>query len=154
MAADGVTIDLGHSIYAVTSAVWDTIAMRDQHCRFDDHCNAPINRGDAHHVTHYPDGPKNQVNLALLCGKHHRRLHKRAWHAALDANAGFRVTDPKNHTWTTHAQGPSPAQHIRAKRERRNAATAEAQRQRARTNARAYGSTSLPDTPPLFTDTR
>jgi hypothetical protein len=154
MVADGVIIDLGHSVYSVSPAVWDTIALRDQHCRFDDHCNAPISRCDAHHVTRYPEGPTNQFNLALLCGKHHRRLHKPGWHAELDSDAGFHVTDPKGHTWTTHAQGPSPQQQIKAKRERRNAARAEAQRQRARNNARAHGPTSSPDTPPLFTDTR
>jgi hypothetical protein len=154
MVADGVTIDLGHSIYSVSPAVWDTIAIRDQHCRFDDHCNAPISRCDAHHVTRYPEGPTNQFNMALLCGKHHRRLHKPGWHAELDAHAGFHVTDPKGHTWVTHAQGPSPQQQIKAKRERHNAAKAEAQRQRARNNARAHGPTSPHDTPPLLTDTR
>jgi hypothetical protein len=154
MVAEGVTIDLGHSVYSVSPAVWDTIAIRDQHCRFDDHCNAPISRCDAHHVTRYPDGPTNQFNLALLCGKHHHRLHKPGWHAELDSDAGFHVTDPTGHTWTTHAQGPSPAQQLKAKRDRRNAARAEAQRQRARDNARAHGPASPHDTPPLFTDTR
>jgi hypothetical protein len=154
MVAEGVTIDLGHSIYSVTPAVWDTIAIRDQHCRFDEHCNAPISRCDAHHVTRYPEGPTNQFNMALLCGKHHRRLHKPGWHAELDAEAGFHVTDPTGHSWVTYAQGPSPQQQIKAKRERRNTARAEAQRQRARNNARAHGPASSPDTPPLFTDTR
>jgi hypothetical protein len=154
MVAEGVTIDLGHSVYSVSPAVWDTIAIRDQHCRFDDHCNAPISRCDAHHVTRYPEGPTNQFNMALLCGKHHHRLHKPGWHAELDAEAGFHVTDPTGHSWVTYAQGPSPAQQIKANRERRNAARAEAQRQRARNNARAHGPASSPDTPPLFTDTR
>jgi hypothetical protein len=153
MVAGSEIIDLGVKTYAATPPVWTTVAIRDQHCRFDSYCNAPLNRCDAHHVRRYPDGATNQFNLVLLCGKHHQRLHKPGWHAELDDDAAFHVTDPKGRTWTTHADGPSPAQQAKAKQVRRNAARAEAQRQKAR-NPRAHGPTSPPDTPPLFTDTR
>jgi hypothetical protein len=159
MVAESEVIDLGVKTYATTLPVWNTVAIRDQHCRFDPYCNAPLNRCDAHHVRTYPNGATNQFNLVLLCGKHHQRLHKSGWHAEIDDDAAFHVTDPTGRSWTTYADGPSPAQQSKATKARRDDARAETRRQRARAKARAHVPASPPDTPPsdeptLFTDTR
>jgi hypothetical protein len=145
--AGSVTIDLGHDEYTVTKHVWDTIAIRDQRCRFDDRCTAKVNRCDAHHVVAYPAGPTDQGNLVLLCEKHHRRLHKPGWHGVLTETGAFQVTDPKGHAWITHPTGPTPHEQAQARKERNNAARAE------RARARARADTADPGAPPLFSDT-
>ena len=56
LTAGSVTIDLGHEVRQVSTHIWDTIAIRDQQCRFDGHCSAKATRCDAHHVVVFPPG--------------------------------------------------------------------------------------------------
>jgi hypothetical protein len=150
LAAGTVTIDLGHEVRSVSTHIWDTIAIRDQKCRFDHHCTAKPTRCDAHHVIAFPAGPTEQTNLILLCDKHHRRLHRPGWHGSLDDDGAFHVTDPRGHTWTTHPKGPSLAEQARAKQERKAKARAERQRAKAREAASPDDrGTSDPNAPPL-----
>jgi hypothetical protein len=132
LAAGTVTIDLGHRVYVVSDHIWDTIAIRDQKCRFDNHCTAKPTRCDAHHVVAFPAGPTVQVNLVLLCEKHHWRLHRPGWHGRLDDDSVFHVTDPRGHSWITHPNGPSLAAQARAKQERKAQARAEQQQAKTR----------------------
>jgi hypothetical protein len=41
-------------------------------------------------------GPTAIGNLALLCSRHHHRLHQPGWRATLDRDATLHITDDRN----------------------------------------------------------
>ena len=61
------------------------LAARDGGCCFPG-CGAPVAWTDAHHLTHWPDGPTELRNLVLLCRHHHRVAHRQGWTVTLDGD--------------------------------------------------------------------
>ena len=50
-------------------------------------CTRPSEWCIAHHITHWADGSRTDLNnLVLLCGHHHRVIHHGGWHVALAAD--------------------------------------------------------------------
>jgi len=47
--------------------------------------------------------------LVLLCGYHHRLIHREPWQIHLHANADVTVTGPDGQTMTSHPHPLAPA---------------------------------------------
>jgi hypothetical protein len=72
---DGVPVDVGRSRRIVSGRLRRALQVRDRHCRFPG-CGVPASRTHGHHVRHWADGGRTDLdNLLSLCGFHHRRLH-------------------------------------------------------------------------------
>jgi hypothetical protein len=83
MDSRGSILDYGMATRDVPVNLFNAVAVRDRHCRFPG-CDRPADWCDAHHVVHYANrGPTAITNLALLCRRHHRRLHRPDWDAQL-----------------------------------------------------------------------
>jgi hypothetical protein len=55
------------------------LVVRDRGCRFPS-CDRPPDWTDAHHIRHWADGGKTEMeNLILLCRRHHRMVHEEGW---------------------------------------------------------------------------
>jgi hypothetical protein len=55
------------------------LVVRDRGCRFTG-CDRPPDWTDAHHIQHWADGGKTEMdNLLLLCRRHHRMVHEEGW---------------------------------------------------------------------------
>jgi hypothetical protein len=91
MGPDGVPLDLGRDHRVVTPGLRKAVERRDRGCVFTG-CGAPTWWCDVHHLIHWLfGGETNLGNSALLCERHHTKVHH-----------GFRVErDPGGrwHTW-------------------------------------------------------
>ncbi len=68
-------LDVGRATRTVTTAQWNALVARDQHCTHPG-CTRPPAYCDAHHIIHWTHGgPTNLANLRLLCWEHHRKQH-------------------------------------------------------------------------------
>ncbi|MGY1712943.1 DUF222 domain-containing protein [Geodermatophilus sp. SYSU D01106] len=91
LGPDGVPLDLGREQRLADRHVRRAAEVRDGGCVFAG-CGAPTWWCDVHHLVHWLDGgPTSLQNSALLCERHHTKVH-----------AGFRVQrqpDGRWHTW-------------------------------------------------------
>ncbi len=77
--ADGLPLDVGRDHYVVPRHIRRALHQRDHGCAFPG-CTVPPQWTDAHHVVHWADhGVTALHNLVLLCGHHHRMLHRSEW---------------------------------------------------------------------------
>jgi len=77
IGADGELLDLGRSQRLVTPGLRRAVELRDETCVFAG-CGAPAWWCDVHHVVHWLfGGETNLENSALLCERHHTRVHHR-----------------------------------------------------------------------------
>lgn len=75
----GLPLDVGRASYVVPRHLRRALHQRDRGCAFPG-CAVPAQWTDAHHVVHWADGgPTALHNLVLLCGHHHRTLHRSEW---------------------------------------------------------------------------
>ncbi|MGX5657066.1 DUF222 domain-containing protein, partial [Geodermatophilus nigrescens] len=103
LGPDGVPLDLGREHRLADRHVRRAAEVRDGGCVFAG-CGAPTWWCDVHHVVHWLDGgPTSLANSALLCERHHTKVHH-----------GFRVQrlpDGRWHTWRpdgTEITTPAP----------------------------------------------
>jgi hypothetical protein len=101
-APDGSILDAGRSTRTFTAAQTRAIVARDHGCIWPG-CDAPAAWCDAHHIVHWAHGGHTAVtNGALLCGRHHDRVHVHGY-AIITTNSGpYQVhllphTDPNWH---------------------------------------------------------
>jgi hypothetical protein len=105
MAGKSTVLDYGTSTRTISPALRAALVIRDQHCRFPG-CDRPARWCDGHHLQWVSEqGPTRLINLALLCRRHHRLLHKAGWQADLDTDGTLHVTDPGGLTRTTRPPG-------------------------------------------------
>ena len=80
LGTDTQTLDHGRTVRLFTRAQRRAIWRRDKTCTYPG-CGAPGAWTRVHHVHHWADGgPTNLDNAALLCQRHHTRVHdKRLW---------------------------------------------------------------------------
>ena len=97
MAGDKV-LDMGRETRTATAAQRRAIITRDRHCRAPGCCTKP-KHCDVHHIDHWINGGRTDVDrMVLLCGTHHRQFHRPGYRMELDEQATFTVHSP--HGWT------------------------------------------------------
>jgi len=79
----------------IPAATRRALVERDRHCAFPG-CDRRPDWTDAHHLVHWADGGKtNMNNLALLCRPHHHRMvHEGRWRLQRDQDGGFVAIPP------------------------------------------------------------
>jgi hypothetical protein len=94
-------LDLGHQRRLFSRAQRTALTVRDRGCVFPG-CDRPPGWTEAHHVQHWADGgPTDLNNAALLCGRHHRLVHRtendgdQAWEIRVAADGRPEITPPK-----------------------------------------------------------
>ncbi|MGH3744584.1 MAG: DUF222 domain-containing protein, partial [Mycobacteriales bacterium] len=86
-------VDQGRTHRLVTPALRGRLAVRDRHCRFPG-CDITPGRCRAHHIRHWADGGRTDLqNLILLCPRHHAAAHG-GWQLTLEPDATVTWTSP------------------------------------------------------------
>ncbi len=87
---EGQPLDLGQTTRLFPPHLRRALEVRDRHCVFAG-CDAPSHWCDAHHVIHWIDGGRTDLdNGALLCERHHTKVHH-----------GFRISRQPDGRWRT-----------------------------------------------------
>jgi hypothetical protein len=87
---DGVPLDVGREQRLVSGALRRAVELRDGGCVFTG-CDAPSHWSDVHHLVHWIDGGDTSLdNSALLCERHHTKVHH-----------GYRVERQPSGRWRT-----------------------------------------------------
>ncbi|MGH9246634.1 MAG: DUF222 domain-containing protein [Acidimicrobiales bacterium] len=108
MAGRSSILDYGTATRTIPAPLWNALVIRDRHCRFPG-CDRPAEWCDGHHVIWFSRGGDTALsNLALVCSRHHHRLHTPGWHAKLTPDATLEVTDPHGQVRTSHPPGTLP----------------------------------------------
>jgi hypothetical protein len=88
---DSAPIDVGRTKRVVPPHIRKAVEVRDRHCVFTG-CQAPTWWCDVHHVLHWIDGGETNLdNSALLCERHHTKIHH-----------GFRIERDTGGRWHTY----------------------------------------------------
>jgi hypothetical protein len=91
MGPDGQLLDYGRTKRIVPPPLRRAVELRDRHCVFAG-CQAPTHWCDVHHRVHWiNDGETKPENSALLCERHHTKVHH-----------GFRVERQPDGRWRTY----------------------------------------------------
>ena len=92
MGPDGQPLDHGRTKRIVPPPLRRAVELRDRHCVFAG-CQAPTHWCDVHHVLEWltEDGETSLENSALLCERHHTKVHH-----------GFRVERQPDNRWRTY----------------------------------------------------
>ncbi|HEY9556505.1 MAG TPA: DUF222 domain-containing protein [Acidimicrobiales bacterium] len=99
-------LDYGRSTRTIPAAVYTSLVLRDQHCRYPG-CDRKPEWCDGHHIWHWENGgPTKLSNLVLLCSKHHHLIHRRGWHITMDDTGVLEVTAPDGTTRRSHPPQP------------------------------------------------
>ncbi len=87
IGADGEILDVGREKRTATPAQRTALTERDGCCIFPG-CDRPPRWCDAHHIHEWDHhGPTDLYNLALLCRRHHRLMHRKTgWTIRTDPN--------------------------------------------------------------------
>ncbi|MFF5173161.1 DUF222 domain-containing protein [Micromonospora sp. NPDC000089] len=88
----GQVLDVGRQRRLIAGPLRRALVLRDGGCAFPG-CDRPPRWCDAHHIRHWADGgPTSLDNAVLLCGHHHRHLHRGDWSVRLggDGHPEFR----------------------------------------------------------------
>ncbi|MGY1916300.1 DUF222 domain-containing protein [Blastococcus sp. SYSU DS0973] len=88
---DGEILDYGRGKRVAPPALRRAVEYRDRGCVFTG-CDAPASWCDVHHLIHWiDDGPTSLENAALLCERHHTKVHH-----------GFAVVRDARGRWHTY----------------------------------------------------
>jgi hypothetical protein len=91
LGPDGLPMDVGRTARVVPPHLRKAVEHRDRHCVFAG-CHAPTHWCDVHHLLEWiNDGQTSLENSALLCERHHTKVHH-----------GFRVERPSDGRWRTY----------------------------------------------------
>jgi hypothetical protein len=81
----GLPLHVGRTRREFTPAQRRALAARDRGCTFPG-CHRRASRCAAHHLIHWADGGRTDLdNGALLCLYHHQLVHREGWEGRLDA---------------------------------------------------------------------
>jgi hypothetical protein len=79
----GQPLDVGRTKRLVVGALRRALNLRDGGCAFPG-CDRPSRWAQGHHIVHWADGgPTSLDNSVLLCGHHHRLIHRGEWQVRL-----------------------------------------------------------------------
>ncbi|HTR71453.1 MAG TPA: DUF222 domain-containing protein [Mycobacteriales bacterium] len=105
---DGGVLDAGRSARTFNAAQTRAIVARDRGCIWDS-CDAPASWCEAHHCIHWAHGGESNVdNGALLCARHHDRVHVDGHRIIKTTHGPYRIdrnprSDPN---WHGHPHPP------------------------------------------------
>ena len=86
---NGIPIDVGRSRRTISNRQRLALQTRDSTCRFPG-CGVPGSRTEGHHLQHWADGGKTDLdNLLSLCRFHHHRLHDGAFDITVTTSGGL-----------------------------------------------------------------
>jgi hypothetical protein len=102
----GTPLDAGRTTRLATTTQRRALAVRDGGCVFPG-CTATPDHCEAHHVIHFRNGGKTNLNnLALLCHHHHAVTHRNSWHMeSVDPGGLFKWTTPTGKTVFSQRHG-------------------------------------------------
>ena len=81
-------LELGRSHRLVPGWLRKALHARDRGCRFPG-CDAPTEWTDGHHLAHWSQGGRTDIdNLLSLCRHHHVLVHEAGWSIMLDGSTG------------------------------------------------------------------
>jgi hypothetical protein len=76
---DSVVIDVGRAKRTISGPTRRALNARDGHCVWPG-CERPASWSDGHHLVHWIHGGTSDLeNLALLCQRHHWKVHEGNW---------------------------------------------------------------------------
>lgn len=79
LGGDGVPLDVGRANRLIERELREALVARDRGCAFPG-CARPPSWCEGHHIVHWVDGGATSLaNAVLLCGYHHRLVHRRQW---------------------------------------------------------------------------
>jgi hypothetical protein len=80
MDGDSKPLDVAVPAYVVPAHIRRGLVLRDRGCAFPG-CERPASATDSHHIRSWivHNGPTQLDNLVLLCGTHHRLIHRSEW---------------------------------------------------------------------------
>lgn len=90
---DGQPLAVGRKTRSIPPALRRALRARDQSCRFPGCTNHRY--VDAHHIEHWADGGRTDLeNLVHLCGHHHRLLHEGGYTVRSGPDGAFEFRTP------------------------------------------------------------
>ncbi len=91
---EGNPFDLGREARMYSSAQRLVLAVRDGGCIWPG-CDRPPSYCEAHHIDHFAEGGKTDVDRGvLLCRFHHMKLHNHGWRITRDGKGPFVLRPP------------------------------------------------------------
>jgi hypothetical protein len=91
--SDGRILDVGRKTRTIHPALRRALEHRDRGCRFP---GCGLRHCDAHHVEHWAEGGRTELdNLLLLCRFHHRELHEGGFRVELAADGSSCFYTPR-----------------------------------------------------------
>jgi Domain of unknown function (DUF222) len=85
----GQILDVGRERRTFTGPLRRALVLRDGGCAFPG-CDRPPRWADGHHIKHWADGgPTCLANAVLLCGHHHRLIHRGEWEVRINPGDGL-----------------------------------------------------------------
>ncbi|MFB9234884.1 DUF222 domain-containing protein [Plantactinospora siamensis] len=86
LGGQGQVLDVGRQRRLFTGPLRRALVLRDRGCAFPG-CDRPPRRCAGHHIQHWTDGGETALhNAVLLCGYHHRVVHRGEWTVRLAAD--------------------------------------------------------------------
>ncbi|MFF0315796.1 DUF222 domain-containing protein [Micromonospora sp. NPDC005252] len=90
----GQPLDVGRQRRLITGPLRRALVLRDRGCAFPG-CDRPPRWCDGHHIRHWADGGDTSLdNAVLLCGHHHRHVHRGDWTVHLGGDGHPEFTPP------------------------------------------------------------
>jgi len=99
-------IAVGERFKAPSERTRTAVVARDRGCRFPG-CDAPASWSDCHHLVPRPAGTNDPENLALLCRRCHRRVHRQRWALAVQRDGTIRFAH-RGRTFDSPTRRPPP----------------------------------------------
>jgi hypothetical protein len=103
--SESMVIDVGRAKRVISGAQRQALNARDQHCAWPG-CDRPASWTSGHHLQHWIHGGATDLpNLALLCYRHHWKVHEGGWQI-VRGDGGRMVTIPPTVTFGPSPRGP------------------------------------------------
>jgi hypothetical protein len=79
LGSESTVIDVGRAKRTISGPARKALNIRDEHCTWPG-CERPASWSAGHHLVHWIHGGSNEpANLALLCYRHHWKVHEGGW---------------------------------------------------------------------------
>ncbi|HXJ48652.1 MAG TPA: DUF222 domain-containing protein [Candidatus Acidoferrum sp.] len=105
LGSDSTVIDVGRAKRTISGSARKALNIRDEHCTWPG-CERPASWSAGHHLVHWTNGGSNEPgNLALLCYRHHWKVHEGNWQI-VRGDDGRMLTIPPTISFGSPEGGP------------------------------------------------